>query len=320
MRLKSLSFGDRYTQHFAFFLGFYTTTNTPDQGVCYNTGNFGDSYINLVPQNLTTVLCGFFLNPQNIATKNIFSFAHDSQTVGDLWYNFTTNRYEIRVNGVTHGATGVYGPSTPVHVEMKHVLGSSGTFELKINHTAETITFNGNTVIGGATKINRLYFRGSDAGNLIDSVWINDASGTFNNGYDGVVHMADIPFIADDVDDNEYAKLGSVNGFENIDESPANLADYNYADLLSLKQAYVPGPHAITAPGVIIAYLHRHLVDKVSSGALIPYVKLGTNRSFSTAQQIGVSPTPIEDRRILHPSGANWALTDTPHFGLQSSF
>lgn len=152
----------------------------------------------------------------------------------------TAGHLRIR-NGDPYGGTILWTSSVVVSMNVWHLIefkvkidASTGTFQLKIDGTAETEQTGLNTRGAATTAIGYWAFGGigrNGSAAFFDDFAINDDQGSTNNGYIGngkVVLMAPVGAGGHTALNNT---VGSSTHWQNVDEIPANDAtDYNYDD------------------------------------------------------------------------------------------
>jgi len=209
------------------------------------------------------------------------------------------------------GSTVVNGDDW-LYVEAKILVGSSGSFEVKVSGITQ-FSFSGNTQNAGTNNVSQFASGcvnvGSDGTTYIDDVYILNTLGSVNNNYLGEVRC-EILTPTSDAAVQWSPSTGSTN-YTNIDElGNPNDADYNFDTVSGHRDEY--GLSNLSSPAVsVFAVKVCSRLAKSDSGSIS--AKYGIN-SGGTRQSTSVAPTVgfVNYQTIFESSdGAGTAWTDT---------
>jgi len=303
---------------------FFVTSTPLDNGAYLSTGNNNDGYINTVLQNETELYWGGFLNPNNSNNNEYMYKLYNSGTfVGGVRYQNSANRLELIIGGSIVGTTAtLIAPATTIHVQCRYKLhGSAGVFELKVNNTAETLTYNGNTT-NGQTAINRFAFAATGDGAFHDSFWLNNTSGSTNIGYMGLLRMKILHFLANSavLNHDQFTKTTGSDAAAILDKQPytAN-SNYIWTSTNDQKQFMTVEDHGLVSPALIHSFDARYVAQMISGGRIEPNIRTSGADYPGTISTPGVVPSYIIQRWETNPStGVGWTLSDTFEMGVRS--
>lgn len=328
-RLYTLVMDNRDLLEFSYPGSLTILSATPlDNGYFLHTGNNFDGYINTVLQNETELYWGGFMNPNNSANNEyIYRLYSDGTQIGGVRYQNSANRLDLIIGSSVVATTAtLISPVTTYHIQGRFKLHSSvGVFELKVNNTTETLTYNGNTT-NGQSRVNRFAFAATGSGARHDSFWLNNTSGSTNIGYMGVLRMKILPFLANSAvaNHNQFTKTTGSDAAAILDKTPYTADDdYIWTSTDNQKQFMTVTPHGLLSPALIHSFDARYVVMMVGGGRVEPNVMTPENTSSAdyagTIQTPGVVPGYIIQRWETNPStGVAWTLSDTFEMGVRS--
>lgn len=275
---------------------------------------------------------GFFFNPNGMnESQKIFLIRKVDQPLYEVRYN-AVGRFEIwkHTTAFESGAvfvdvgTNVRSNGLPMHVQIRFKNDAAGALEVKIDDNDDVgISQDTRGPAAGYPTFDNFQFVGisGNATYFIDSLYVNDTSGIEDNTWGGIVRMKSFVPISDGFW-TQWSKSSGTDGFAMVDDTPH---DFDVTRVFSntdgQKISYNPPPHGLVSPAVIQAIMGRHIVRKVTAGAVTPFFRVNsTDYPMAGPQGLGVAYLVVMDRRTKNPdTNLPWALTDAFEVGLESN-
>lgn len=221
------------------------TTGT-DGGICklLNNNDVGDYYLNIFVGNQTDLIVGFYIKYSGTAYagRNLCAFRAWEGTFDYIMGNVAldSGRLKISYNNsfTNYVATGsLLSVNVWYHVEIKFVLGTSGSIEVRLNGVADCIVTNINTNYSNAGFISYIQFRSVAESTYIDDLIIMNLLGTEFNDWLGPVYIKKL--LGSSVGSyDEFTVQGTLTATQLIQQTPKPTNHNNYLQ----KQKNVDSP------------------------------------------------------------------------------
>jgi hypothetical protein len=252
----------------------------------------------------------------NGATLHIYLVAHGSNNAGGQLDVF---RGDGTLLGTTAASPILLSNNTYQYVEVKVVLGASGSVVVKIDDTLVLSLTGVNTKNGGTkTVIDRVALaalqRTTSSNGYIDDVYICNGAGSVNNDFLGPVHIEALKPNGNGASSGMTNDAGnSTNNYSHVDDN-LDFADYVDGATAGVKDTYAfensTLPTANTVKGVMV-YAYALKTDAGARG-LQTVARSGGSETTATpivALANGVAHL-LWGAHETNPSGGSWLVSD----------
>lgn len=216
---------------------------------------------------------------------------------------------------VASSAVGVIIPGAWNYIEFRATIADAGgVIEIKVNGV-QVVNFTGDTKNAGtATNFDMVTLSGATQTDPLvayDDVYIANTLGSApSNTFLGeVVVQTLLPTGAGA--STGLTPIGSPNNWENVDEVPFSMADYNASNVVGAHDSYAMG-NVDAATGTIYGVQTNVVASKTGVGAasLKPLVRSGGTDYFDATAALTASPTLLSAIRETDPAtAAAWTVS-----------
>lgn len=278
----------------------------------FNGGYFNTATSNYVEKvisgNPSTLIIGFsfFYTVTAIAGLAVdFRNAAGSQCT--LNWNNTIASFEAKRGSTVLGTSGLIAPSTWHHVELKITIGSSSTFELRVNETVQFALSGVNTqgqASGGITGV-RL---GGGSGQY-DDWYILDTTGSTANDFLGDTRITTIRPTADS--SVQFTKSTGTSNWACVDDTTVDATDYVSSSTVGQRDVYDLAD--LTGTPAVYAVMPTAWALKTDAGTRGIKVGIKTSggaevQSADTALTVTTNPYSLAVQNTT-PAAAAWTYT-----------
>lgn len=248
--------------------GMSFTTGRTSNGVGLGTGN--SSVIAVLPSGLTEIFIGVALKHDNVAGATNGHYTFQSAAASELFTIQTTMSGALQVcSGTTGGtvlatsAAGLILSNTWFQVQVRIVVSTTVGVVTIYHNGVQVATATGlNT---GSTAIQRTGPIRRNNGNLVADDWyVNDSTGSYNNGFLGDVKIACVLPNADGTTNN-WTATGAANRYQCVDETTRN-DDTDYVVSSTPGDVQLFGLQDITLTGQVLAVVATVWARKDDAG------------------------------------------------------
>jgi len=263
---------------------------------------------------VTELYAGMFLQLGSVATNlgGFFTWK-DSGTNTTLGFiGFENSKLVVSADGSTAAATGTttLTVGTTYHVQFYINYANSGQLTVLLNQNPE-VSFTGDTKPGAVTGISRFTLSGAATAQVfIDTVLVNNTSGSVDNTYPGIVRMKLLTPAGPGTYVNNWSRNTGATNWQAVDEVP-NDGDSTY---LFTSSANIYESFSMTDPGlsnVNYQALITSSIAKKDSGTVQLAVGIvdddNATNYYVANSALGTSYGIVEGRLTRDPStGSAW--------------
>ena len=226
----------------------------------------------------------------NAASTELGSVRWNSSSTKLEIYTSTSTLRDVGDDPTPHDSVGGGFFNTEIRVLLH---ASTGSIEVyKEGSPVADCSFSGNTLPAGS---NMDAFRvGAFLGNLgvvADCVWVNDTSGSVNNGRPGVVRNYTQRPTGDSATNNAYTGSAGGGKYLLVNEATADAANYVFSETTGQKQGFTYAAPSLPSNPQVKALVTNDLVRKDSAGGWKPGLRLGGTDHMGAAQVVNTSYT-----------------------------
>jgi hypothetical protein len=302
------------------------TSHNPDgvapQGLTFSAA--GEGYVNLGENANELIIGARFIIPGGSVPTTLLMGFWDAGTFqcgvalradGSVAVTNTTNSdYATGFTVIASSASGLVSAGSAFYLELKVTFetGATGSVSVQLNSASVATATNVVTAKSANSYANAAGFA-SAAANLWygGDVYINDATGSYNNGFDGDIHVGYLlPTGAGRV--TQWTPSSGTNHGNAAENPPTGDSNYNGANAVNLEDAYVMAAISNTVNSVLAVQVSGYTRKDASGGRSIALgVGNGTTESFGGNIALGSGYTYARKNFDTNPlTSAPWVPTD----------
>lgn len=156
----------------------------------------------------------------NSANDDVVVDFREGSTVHVRINRNTSNQLQILRNTTLLATSAGAHPLGAFHLYVGSVIADAGgSVTVKVDGV-DVVTFSGDTRNGGTSGvINQLSYPAGNSSYHFSDLWINDSTGSVNNGFDGVVRVVAGRMSADGASGVQFTRLSGAANYEMIDDT-----------------------------------------------------------------------------------------------------